>query len=118
MSAQGQHYEAALVAIQQVAEVQAMHAQFTSLCDQLFDYVQSIRNQVIEQVLPTIINAVGESPNESGATALALMQMHQEADLSEAMALIQKVRGEIMHDNAYGKTIETVAWLEAYSQGL
>jgi hypothetical protein len=118
MTAQGQHYEAAMAAIAQVAEVQAMHSQFTTLCDQLFDYAQSIRNTVIEQVIPVIINAVGDSPNQSGATALALMQIHQEADLGEAMAAIQHLRGDIMHDGAYGKTVETVAWLEAYSQGL
>jgi len=107
-----------MAAIAQIAEVQAMHAQFTQLCDELFDYAQKIRNSVMEQVLPAIVEAVGDTPVETGAQALALMQQHQDADISEALRLIQTLRIEVMHNQAYSKTLEAVGQLEAYSQGL
>jgi exosome complex RNA-binding protein Csl4 len=80
MTINSEHRAAAQAAIQQIAEIQAMHAELTEKINEAFRYVDLMKAKVTEEVIPRIYQAVGDDPVESGQNAKANMHPHAETE--------------------------------------
>jgi len=121
MTINEEHRAIAQAAILKIADVQAMHAEFTERCADLLAYARQIQAKVNDEVRPVIYEAVGDNPVESGGNAQQFMMVHADRYVGvDAIRAINVLKDDIMGASgggAWGLTVQAVAELERFAQG-